>query len=189
MARDLPPRRPMTATNSDTRSVGGCCRSVSFWNSASSSGLSGSPMAASKSARQASQESPGIAPPRSWGVSRAVRRLVLGITAVGGSGWGPLGGSGGGGGGGLSGLFPVPALPIGEEVPPGGPSAFPFFSEPFVTLRFPLVGICSVPIYSRSIAFRILEIAEEAFERGRYVALPAPISERIERAALGVQDP
>src|SRR5215831_12273160 len=37
-------------------------------------------MAARRRLRQPCQLSPGIAPPSSWGVSRAVRRVVLGTT-------------------------------------------------------------------------------------------------------------
>src|SRR5262249_57876712 len=36
---------------------------------------------------------------------------------------------------------------------------------------------------------RIIKVAEEVLERGRYVALPAPISDCVKAAPLGLQNP
>jgi hypothetical protein len=44
-------------------------------------------------------------------------------------------------------------------------------------------------LWPSSQLFRIFEIAKEAFKRGRYVALPAPISDRVKAAPLGLQNP
>src|SRR5262249_43097365 len=80
----------------------------------------------------------------------------------------------------------------------------PFYGRAFsismrfeVTIRFGRAqrasSIGRVAIWNHALAFRaaisVLKIAEEAVERWRHVALPAPISDCVKAAALGLQNP
>src|SRR5215475_11607032 len=97
-------------------------------------------MAASRRLRQPCQLSPGIAPPRSWGFSRAVRRVVLGTTdpegRVGDSGrgegwWGPC----------LVALLHWPPCSLDEKEGVGLPSKLAgIFVSIGLNLRFDLRG-------------------------------------------------
>jgi len=78
MARLLPPRLPTQHQSSSTRSEGGVERPVKRVKASSSSGCSGSPIAASKRERHACQDGPASAAPSSSGSSRARRRVTRG---------------------------------------------------------------------------------------------------------------
>src|SRR4029450_4836074 len=76
MARLLPPRLPTQHQSSSTRSEGGVERPVKRVKVSSSSGWSGSPMAARE--RHACQDGPASVAPSSSGSSRARRRVTRG---------------------------------------------------------------------------------------------------------------